>query len=566
MPSMSEQHNEQEVLDLHSYLRPVWRRKWIILAIVVVATAATYFISSRQPKTYVASTSLYLQSPDPTLDVAANGSPSPLSSEQIADVAQLVLAQPVTQAVAQQLGMPVASAGSVTATPAAGTDFITISATSRSAVLAARLANTYASTYVQSRKQAVKADATRDLAAAQGTLASLPSNPKSLSDLNERQTLLQQIQSYNEIALNPSGGASQINPATPPDLPASPKPTRDAIFGGVVGLVLALIVAFCLELLDRRLARVSTVASIYGRPVLAVLSHVSNPTPMLNGQRPTVPPEFVEELRSLTVMLRLGSKLEPPRTIMVTSALPKEGKSTVVRDLALVYAESGDHVLVIDGDLRRPSMERLFGVSAELGLTQILLGHASLSDAAVRAIVPSPVADASTNGSASEASLNGAGAPSSLNGAGAPSSNGGDPRLRGSVDVLLHGESIDNPLALQFSLGMVALLEEASKAYDIVIVDTPPVLTVADTVPLLELVDCVLLVARLGQTTRHAARRFNDLMDRLPDVTFSGVVVNDRREQFDDEGYGSYGRYGYGYYRDNAKRSKRKEKAEAAAS
>jgi Mrp family chromosome partitioning ATPase len=132
--------------------------------------------------------------------------------------------------------------------------------------------------------------------------------------------------------------------------------------------------------------------------------------------------------------------------------------------------------------------------------------------------------------------------------------------------LLAHGEQLDNPLPLLSSDRMRALLAEASRAYDVVLIDTPPVLTVADSVPLLEVVDSVLLVARLGQTTRDTATRFTDLVDRLSGVNFSGVVANDRRaDRFDDEGYGSYGRYGYGHGY-GAKRAERKQKATTTAS
>jgi Mrp family chromosome partitioning ATPase len=112
---------------------------------------------------------------------------------------------------------------------------------------------------------------------------------------------------------------------------------------------------------------------------------------------------------------------------------------------------------------------------------------------------------------------------------------------------------------------MTSLVKEASEAYDVVLMDTPPVLAVADTVPLLEVFDRVLLVARLGQTTRHAASRFKELVERLSGVNFAGVIANDRREQLDD-GYGTY--YGYGYYGYDAKRRaerKRKRRTEPTA-
>jgi Mrp family chromosome partitioning ATPase/capsular polysaccharide biosynthesis protein len=532
---MNEQHGQPETLDLRSYFRPIWRRKWIILAIVVVATGATYFISSRQHNSYAASTKVYVEVANPTVNVATGSGSSgsiglegvPLTPTTIADVAQLITAQGVTNVVARRLGISASSAEqSVTATPDATSDFVTVAATSGSQQLAARLANSYVSAFLQQRAQGVAAQAVGDERAARAALSVLPVNSNNTNDVSQRQDLLQAIQTYRQIALNPSPGARQVDPAAVPNLPSSPKPTRDAIFGGVVGLVLAVIIAFCLDLLDRRLVSVATVESMFGSPVLAVLPHVGDPTPLLDG-RPIVPPQFLEALRSLTVMVRLEGNAGAPHALMVTSTLPREGKSTVTRDLALVYAEAGQRVLVIDGDLRRPSMEALFRIEAEHGLAHVVRGEASLADAVVTAI-GAPKAEASTNGH------------------GKASSNGSRGLvLSGSVDVLSHGETSENPLALLSSEHMMALIADASETYDIVVMDTPPVLAVADTVPLMEVFDKVLLVARLGQTTRHAAHRFRELVDRLSDVNFVGVIANDRREQLDD-GYGSY--YGYGYY------------------
>jgi Mrp family chromosome partitioning ATPase/capsular polysaccharide biosynthesis protein len=538
---MNDQLSQHESLDLRAYLRPVWRRRWIVLAITVLAAVATYFVSARQQKSYSASSSIYVTDPDPTLDITDPGTDGLIESDpqSINNIPQLMTAASVTQAVSRILGMPVSAAGSVSATASSSNFFVTVTATSRTPVLAARLANAYVSAFLLSRSQAVAAEAARDVKAAKTTLATLPS-----SDSTDRQDLLQQVETYQQVVLNPSSGATQTNKASVPGAPSSPRPVHDAIFGGLLGLVLAVIVAYCLDLFDRRLVTVSAVELAFERPVLAVLPHISDPTPLLDGHRPTVPPEFVEELRSLMVMLRLGSNSEPPRILMVTSTLPQEGKSTVTRDLALVYAQSGERVLVIDGDLRSPSMKRLFGIKAKRGLAQILRGDASLSDVAVTAVAAQAVAKASTNGHGQTGLA-----------------NGENPGGSGSVDVVAHGTRMDNPLALMASDRMVALLEEASKAYDIVLIDTPPVLAVADSVPLIEVVDSVLLVARLGQTTRQAAKRFNELVARLSADTFSGVIANDRRARFDEDGYGSYGHYG----RDYGKRGKAEQTTDDAS-
>jgi Mrp family chromosome partitioning ATPase len=337
---------------------------------------------------------------------------------------------------------------------------------------------------------------------------------------------LQQIAVYEGVVASRNPGAQQIQVAQTPTVPTSPNPKRDAIFGGVVGLVLALIAAYVLELLDRRLIGVASIESLFSRPVLAVLPHVRNPTPLVAGEAPVVPSEFLEQLRSLVLLLRLTHRVEPTRAMVVTSTLPQEGKSTLTRDLSIIYAEAGNRVLVIDCDLRRPSMERLFGLEPERGLVHILRDGASLLEVAVR------------------------GAPVSARVSGKPLKSGEEgsvgQELQGFVDVVTHGELLQNPLTLTASNRMSELVREATGLYDLVLIDTAPLLAVADTVPLLEAVDGVLLVARLGRTTRSAAKRFMELIDRLGSVNLYGIVANDLRSEGSD-GYGSYGYYGHGH-------------------
>ena len=184
----------------------------------------------------------------------------------LADVAQLITDRAVTNAVARALGMPASSVGSVAVTPSASSDFVTVTATSPRATLAARLANAYVAAFLSSRDHAVAAEAQRDEQVAQTTLATLPASSNDLNGTNERQALLQEIETYRQAVLNPSAGAQQIDTAAVPAAPSSPQPKRDAIFGGVVGLVLGLIAAFCIDLLDRRLVSIATVESVFGRP------------------------------------------------------------------------------------------------------------------------------------------------------------------------------------------------------------------------------------------------------------------------------------------------------------
>jgi Mrp family chromosome partitioning ATPase len=526
MPERDIQSTQSEELDLRAYFRPIWRRKWVVLAIVIVAAGGTYFLSSRQTKQYVASGSILDQLSNPALALTNPSDAYAPSSADLANAAELVTSPSVTARVRRILG-PAASAGSVSASSSPTNTFITVTATASNPRLTARLANAYIDAYLRYRTQSVTTAARQQLRAEQAALTGLPRFATPGSAAGATKTSLRQQIATDEAALaNPDSGAQQVQVAQAPGAPTSPDPKRDAIFGGVVGLVLALIAAYVLELLDRRLLGVASIESLFNRPVLAVLPRVRNPTPLIAGETPVVPAEFLEQLRSLAVLLRLTHRVEPTRAMVVTSTLPQEGKSTLTRDLSIIYAEAGQRVLVIDCDLRRPSMERLFGLEPERGLVHILRDGAPLLEVAVRAAPPVSNAHPGQQARSAEHDMG--------------------RELTGFVDVVTHGEVLESPLTLTGSPRMSQLLREATEVYDLVLIDTAPLLAVADTVPLLEEVDGVLLVARLGRTTRSAARRFMELIDRLGSVNLYGIVANDVRSEGSD-GYGSYGYYGHGH-------------------
>ena len=512
-----------DTLDLRAYARPIWRWKWVILAIAILAAGGTYALTSREQKTYVTSTLVYVQDADPAASVTGGQPAGPPSTQQLQDLATLFTGDKLTSVVYRRLGLPVGYAGSVVVSPEPTSSFIAVSASGHSPALVARLANTYVKVFLASQAASVTAAAQTAAADARATLRTIPST--GVANEVQRATLYTQLIQYDRAASNPSSGATVIDPAGIPAIPTSPKPTRDAVFAGVIGLLLGIGLAFLLDLADRRLVRVSAVQSIYGRPVLAVLPHVSRPAPRMNGSAAT-PPEFVEVMRGLRVNLQLSGNGRTPKSVIVTSGLPSEGKSTVARDLALAYADAGERVLLLDCDLRRPSLARMFSVEPELGLVQVLRREASPAQAAVtvfRTNLPS------TNGSTAHAPA------------------AGDPRLNGSIDLITHGRSVASPTALLSSQAMAELVASAALRYDVVILDTSPILTVSDAVPLLDQVGAVLFVARLGMTTRESAERLTELGQRIPGMNLVGVVVNDMRDKYVDEGYAYYSQYGYGY-------------------
>ena len=527
-----------QTLDVRSYLRPVWRRRWLILAITLVAGVATYAVASHEPKLYSASTQLYVLDATPTLDLLSPGSAGPPSPTGLQNLSTLLTAAPTTAAVAKTVGQATLASGTVTATPSTNSTFITITATSRDPRTAALLANTYASVFQREQAAAVASAARKQVAALRAQAQALPAgNAASAAELPAIEL---QITQYQQVALQPSSGLQRVNSAAVPGLPASPRPKRDAAFGAALGLLLALLLAFGLERLDSTLATAEAAESLLQAPVLTTLPHVREPSPAGEDGGPAVPLAFLEALRSLSVVL--GMRAEPPQTMIVTSALAGDGKSTVTRALALTYAQSAaKRVLVIDADLRAPGLATLFGVSTEHGLAHVAAGETTLPSAVVT-VTPA----------SGQAARNGTGP-------------GHDPSQRppsaGSVDLLAHGRKLDNPLTVLTAERFSAILAEAREIYDVVLVDTPPLLVVADAVPLVSLVDGVLLVTRLGRTTRAASRQCRRLLAGLPGVRLLGLIANDQRER-DGGAYGSYYAYTSGRYSSAASGAQDAEPAE----
>src|SRR5262249_5331825 len=171
----------------------------------------------------------------------------------------------------------------------------------------------------------------------------------------------------------------QVNRALPPTSPSAPKPLRNALFAFIIALVGAIAVAYGLERFDRRLRNPEEMERAYGTPLLAVLLRVGDPAPMHDGE-PSLGHDCREPFRVLRTNIELASVDAPPRTIVVSSAMPGEGKSTVARNLALAFRETGKKVAIIDLDLRHPALPRLLGLPLGPGVTEALRGELDLDD------------------------------------------------------------------------------------------------------------------------------------------------------------------------------------------
>lgn len=324
--------------------------------------------------------------------------------------------------------------------------------------------------------------------------------------------LLQRLRTAGVQAGLESQEIDIVNNAVPPIGPSlqprgSMLVTNTLIFAG-----LAVILAFILESLDTSLSSVAEIEEISGLPSLALIPKARRPTDT-TLQTPTQrnlqvltnsKSQFAEAFRALRTSLLLSVAGREPQVILLTSATPSEGKTTASLNLAAVLAQRDVRVLLIDADLRRPTVHHRFGLNGKVGLTSVLTGSVGLMDA-VQNIGDLP-----------------------------------------SLDVLASGPIPPFPTEMLSSDTMRQLLEEARGIYTHVVMDSPPLLSVTDSVVLAREADAVVLIVRHGKSTKHAVRRARDLLLRAG-AKLAGIALN-AVDLSSPEYYSYYGYSGYAGY------------------
>ena len=315
--------------------------------------------------------------------------------------------------------------------------------------------------------------------------------------------------------------------------PVAPRKRLSIMMGFFGGLLGGCVLAFLIESIDDRLQTSDEVESVTGLPALAAIPLFRSETDKRGKQtrKRGAPVSAVglaqrlvslrdpksivaESYRNLRSSLLLSCIDNPPRIIVVTSAFPEEGKTTTAINCAIVLAQRGERVLLVDADLRRGSMDAVFGLSGSgFGLSTVLANLQLQRD------IPAPLPELPT------------------------------------LHFLATGPRPPNPAEMLSSARMEEQLRQWSQEYDRIVLDTAPVLSVADTQAMAVFADTVLLVARAGMTRRRALIRARDLLLRI-NAPIAGVVMNGvdvRLENFYTYRYGMYGYGGYGLpYSDRA--------------
>jgi receptor protein-tyrosine kinase len=511
--------------DLREFLVLVRRHSLLILLVTLVTAGATFFVSLRQPKQYAANATL-LYSPSST---TTGTDPDP--TRAIPTIVGIADSNSVLAPIATRYKLTLKKLKkSVSVNGDSSADLATVSASSHSPAEAAALANSVAQGLIAYRTAALKNLLNAQITALQQQLASLAGKADASSVAAATGVRTQLAQARAELAVSAPDLAVLTSAVTPTNA-ASPKPVRDAAIGLLVGLVLGIMLGILRDRLDRRTRAIDEVESLYRAPMLGMVPFTKRRAPrtelLADFSGSGLLADAYRTIRTNLSLFRLGDA--DNTVIVVTSAVAGEGKSAVAANLAHALAVTGKHVLAVSADLHNPTLHEYFGVTpADSPVLQ------RVDDASP----PKPTAPRSYGGLvqvlAGDVPLNDAVRVIPLS---ARERAGG-----GSLALLANSSTFFDPAVLFGSGPMQRFLQHAKQKYDIIVLDTPPLLVNADAAMLAQGADVVVMVARLNHLTKNQARRAVRVM-HATHIAPTGIIVTG---DVDEPAYGYGYRYGAG--------------------
>ncbi len=325
---------------------------------------------------------------------------------------------------------------------------------------------------------------------------------------------------YAQLLTFLQGGVNTISVVEPASLsttPVGPNNQTTILLAAAIGFLLALGAAFLLDYLDDTIKNPDDIRDATNLSTLGAITRIDAEKPegvLVTATLPKSP--TAEAYRILRTNIQFSSLDNPPRAVLVTSPNPGEGKSTTLANLAVVMAQQGQRVVVVDTDLRRPTQHRLFQVPNNVGLTNALLHERPVIDGYLQA---TPVEN---------------------------------------LEVIPTGPLPPNPAELLSSARFAALIDLLKTQFDVVLFDSPPALAVTDATILARLVDGVIMVVDAGITRRQWAANAKEALDKAG-VHILGVAINRLRPQSSGYYYYYYRRYyTYGDSKEGGRRRRSK--------
>jgi capsular exopolysaccharide synthesis family protein len=418
-------------VELKDYIRVIRKRWQIIVAVTLVVLAGAAAATALSPKVYEATTRLFV-STSGSSDSSALLSGSNFTQERVISYADVITTPNVLDPVIKTLGLNTTAASlgaQITATVPLNTVLIEVAVQNTNPRVAAQVADAVGKQFT-----------------------------KTVADL----------ESVNKGQSSPVK-VTVVSSPTVPTSPISPKPTRNLALGVVLGLLLGLGLGLLRDLLDTTIKNEKDCAEVTNTTVIGSIAFDPDApkNPLIVQADPHSP--RAEAFRTLRTNLQFVDAANHPRSIVFTSSVPGEGKTTTTANLAITMAAGGARVCIVEGDLRRPRLLEYMGMDGTLGLTNLLIGQAELSD------VLQQFAET-------------------------------------GVYVLGAGSVPPNPSELLGSAAMISTLRELESRFDIVIIDTPPLLPVTDAAVLSTIAGGTVVVVGAGRVDRdHLARSLQSL-------------------------------------------------------
>jgi succinoglycan biosynthesis transport protein ExoP len=528
-------------MELRQYAAVIWKWLWLIVLSTVVAALFSWLAVKDQPPIYQTSTTLMIGQTIEQVDPNYNEF---YTSERLAQTySELIKREPILKATAAALGFEdkwqsLRVQISVNLVP--GTQLMEIRVVDtdpeRAQLIANQVANQLMATVDRSKDdnysflEAQAQSLPPKIEAAQVEIQDLEAelseafSARQIQDIQSRINILQsQINGWQatfaqyQLLLGERGVnvLTVIEHAPLPTVPVGPKWIMQVLLAAAIGLILAVGAAFLIEYLDDTVKSPDDLAKATGLTTLGAITRIVGDSPaekLITVRHPKSP--ISEAYRVMRTNLQFSTLDQPVRSLVVTSPNPMEGKSTTLANLGVVMAQSGKSVVLVDSDLRRPMLHKIFQISNRDGLTSVLLQDEPLVDGHLQET--------------------------------------GVENLR----VLTSGPLPPNPSELLGSQRMHHLIEQLEREADVVIFDTPPALPVTDAAVLATQTDGVLVVADAGKTRRSVAQQAVENL-RNVGANLLGAAVN-RLSPRRSGGYYYY--YYYYYYSDDNKGRRRRRR------
>jgi capsular exopolysaccharide synthesis family protein len=470
--------------EIRNQLRVLREQKWLVLLCIVLTGAAAYLYAQSQRKEYESTAKVLTHQENLTALLEQTGPVSGDPQRQAATDSQLA-ALPAVGAQASRAIHARRLPDGVSAGPAGDANVIIVDVQDRDPAFAARFANAYAASFIAFRRDSTSRRYTQALRLVKKRVAQIPRRQRNSLQALRLRDQVRQLQLSSSLQ---TGDAQVVQAASPAAAPFKPRKTRTLIVGLLAGLLLGIALAVLRDKLDRRVKNEAQVRRLLpGVPVIGSIPK--------RGRGEHAKVQATESFHTLFANVGFASPNGRMRSLLVTSAAPEEGKSTISANLALAMSAHGQSPILLEADLRRPGLSDSLGIDRAQGVSRILVGDGTIASSLQRAPVQ-------------------------------VSPNGDGPRLAmdGELAIVPAGPTPPNPQVLLNDRRLEALLAEARAQGDTVIVDGPPMGLFSDMLPVAQRVEGVIVAVRLYHSRRGDLERFRDQLETAG-IRPIGVVV-----------------------------------------